>query len=153
MTKEREVEGPAWFTIREAAAYLQVGEPTIYRWMRDARITYRKVGDSTRFLQADLDAVIEVFPSAKSPPSAVESCPACRHDVLVEGDLRSTGMVTFHPTRTRFWTLKDGNIKARALMCARCGAITLKGDLGKLVSLQAPVSAVPTPEQPEPNGE
>jgi excisionase family DNA binding protein len=153
MAKERDVDGPVWFTIREAAAYLQVGEPTIYRWMRDARITYRKVGDSTRFLQPDLDAVIEVFPSAKPPSPAIEVCPACHHDVLVEGDLRSTGSVHFHPSQTRFWTLKDGSVKARALMCTRCGVITLKGDLGKLVALQTAASAAPTPDQPEPKPE
>ena len=45
-----------WYSIREAAAYLEIGEPTLYRWMRENKITFRKVGDSTRFLQADLDA-------------------------------------------------------------------------------------------------
>src|SRR5262245_32333444 len=40
-----------WYSIREAAEYLDVGEPTIYRWMREGKITFRKVGDSTRFWQ------------------------------------------------------------------------------------------------------
>ena len=53
-----------WFSIKEAAEYLDVGEPTLYRWMRENKITYRKVGDSTRFWQEDLDAVMEVFHSA-----------------------------------------------------------------------------------------
>lgn len=143
MAKERDVDGPVWFTIREAAAYLQVGEPTIYRWMRDSRITYRKVGDSTRFLQQDLDALIEVFPSTKSPPAATDLCPVCHHDVLVEGNLRSTGLVHFHPTHTRFWTLKDANVSARALMCARCGVISVRGDLAKLTALQRATAAPP----------
>ena len=26
-----------WYSIREAAEYLDVGEPTIYRWMRDGQ--------------------------------------------------------------------------------------------------------------------
>jgi excisionase family DNA binding protein len=153
MTKEHDVDGPVWFSIREAATYLQVGEPTIYRWMRDARITYRKVGDSTRFLQSDLDAVIEVFPSTKGPLPATERCPACRHDVLVDGDLRSTGLVHFHPSHTRFWTLKDSSVTTRALMCARCGTITLKGDLAKLAALQKSTDAVPPAESPEPKEE
>ena len=38
-----------WYSIGEAAEYLDVGEPTLYRWMRDGKITFRKVGDSTRF--------------------------------------------------------------------------------------------------------
>jgi excisionase family DNA binding protein len=153
MANERTIDGPAWFTIREAAAYLQVGEPTIYRWMRDARITYRKVGDSTRFLQQDLDALIEVFPSTKAPASASELCPACRHDVLVDGDVRSTGLVHFHPTHTRFWTLKDSRIGVRAMMCARCGVITLKGDPAKLATLQKSAAAAPPVEPLEQQAE
>ena len=54
-----------WYSIRMAAEYLDVGEPTLYRWMREGKITYRKVGDSTRFWQEDLDAVMEVFHSDK----------------------------------------------------------------------------------------
>ena len=57
---------PDWFTIKEAADYLQIGEPTLYRWMRDGKITFRKVGDSTRFLQEDLDAVVVVHQSVKT---------------------------------------------------------------------------------------
>ena len=29
---------PKWFSIREAAEYLDVGEPTLYRWMRDGKL-------------------------------------------------------------------------------------------------------------------
>ena len=146
MTKEAKAGGPAWFSIREAAAYLQVGEPTIYRWMRDGRITYRKVGDSTRFLQQDLDALVAVFPSTKAPPTAPECCAVCRHDVLVEGDLRSTGLVRFHPRRPRFWTLKEGTVKTRALACARCGAITLQADPTALAALRQPAGDSPSDE-------
>src|SRR6266481_3990117 len=32
-----------WFSIKEAAEYLDVGEPTLYRWMRENKITYGKV--------------------------------------------------------------------------------------------------------------
>jgi excisionase family DNA binding protein len=49
---------PTWYTIREAAEYLSVGEQTIYRWMREGKLTYRKIGDSTRFLRRDLDGMI-----------------------------------------------------------------------------------------------
>jgi len=54
-----------WYSIQEAAEYLDVGEPTLYRWMREGKITFRKVGDSTRFWQEDLDAVMQVYHSAK----------------------------------------------------------------------------------------
>ena len=60
-----EIKKSAWYSIKEAAEYLEIGEPTLYRWMRDRKITFRKVGDSTRFLQEDLDAVVEVFHSER----------------------------------------------------------------------------------------
>src|SRR5438874_7489874 len=61
-----------WYSIREAAEYLDVGEPTLYRWMREGKITFRKVGDSTRFWQEDLDSVMQVFHSAKDLDKARE---------------------------------------------------------------------------------
>jgi len=136
MASEQDNEAPVWFSIREAAAYLKVGEPTIYRWMRDGRITYRKVGDSTRFLREDLDAVVDVFPSTRDASRVAGFCPACHGSEFVEGDLRSTGLVHFQPVRTRFWTLRDSRITVRAVMCARCGTVCLRGDLGKLAALR-----------------
>src|SRR5580658_3687761 len=104
------IERPAktkWFSIREAAEYLDVGEPTLYRWMRDGNITFRKVGDSTRFWQEDLDSVMQVSYSTKDLDKAREVCPVCRHDELVEGKVRGTGLVYFVPKKTKFWPLKD----------------------------------------------
>ena len=66
-TMTKKLNKPEWFTIKDAAAYLEIGEPTIYRWMRDCRMTYRKVGDSTRFLQEDLDALVEIFLVKRTP--------------------------------------------------------------------------------------
>ena len=77
-----------WYSIREAAEYLDVGEPTLYRWMRDGKITFRKVGDSTRFWQEDLDSVMQVSYSTKDLDKAREVCPVCRHNELVEGRVR-----------------------------------------------------------------
>ncbi|WP_160164665.1 helix-turn-helix domain-containing protein, partial [Pedosphaera parvula] len=93
--EKTETTGRKWYSIKEAAEYLDVGEPTLYRWMRDGKITYRKVGDSTRFWQEDLDAVMEVFHSAKDVDRAREVCPICRHDELVEGKVQSTGLNYF----------------------------------------------------------
>jgi hypothetical protein len=39
---------------------------------------------NTRFWQEDLDAVMEVFHSAKELEKVREICPVCRHDELVE---------------------------------------------------------------------
>ena len=140
-----ESTGPKkWFSIKEAAEYLDVGEPTLYRWMRENKITYRKVGDSTRFWQEDLDAVMEVFPSARDLDQAREVCPVCRHDQLVAGRVRTTGLNYFVPQKTKFWTLKDSFIATHAKMCARCGAVLWFGDLAKLASLQK--LAAPGPE-------
>jgi excisionase family DNA binding protein len=130
-----------WFSIKEAAEYLDVGEPTLYRWMRENKITYRKVGDSTRFWQEDLDAVMDVFHSSKDLDKAREVCPVCNHDELVEGKVRTTGLNYFTPRKTKFWTLKDSFVQTSARMCARCGAIIWFGDLEKLSSLQKKAAA------------
>lgn len=125
-----------WFSIKEAAEYLDVGEPTLYRWMRENKITYRKVGDSTRFWKEDLDSVMEVFHSTRELDKAREVCPVCHHDELVSGKVRTTGLNYFAPEKTRFWTLKDSFITTSAKMCSRCGAIVWFGDLKKLAVVQ-----------------
>jgi len=91
---ENDETSPAkkWFSIKEAAEYLDVGEPTLYRWMRENKITYRKVGDSTRFWREDLDSVMEVFHSTRDLEKAREVCPVCRHDELVAGKVGRTGL-------------------------------------------------------------
>jgi excisionase family DNA binding protein len=126
-----------WYSIREAADYLDVGEPTLYRWMREGKITYRKVGDSTRFWQEDLDSVMQVFHSARDVAQVQEVCPICHHDDLVEGKARGAGLVYFVPKKTKFWTLKDSNVETTARMCTRCGAVTWYGDTAKLASLRS----------------
>jgi excisionase family DNA binding protein len=123
---------PKWYSIKEAAKYLSIGEPTLYRWMRDGKITYRKIGDSTRFLQEDLDDFVQVFPSQKDLEKVREICPICHHDELVEGQFRTTGLNYFVPKDTKFWSLKDGYIKSSAKMCSRCGGIILFADVKKL---------------------
>jgi len=131
------IEGPQWFTIKRAAEYLAVGEPTIYRWMRENRMTYRKVGDSTRFLQEDLDALIEVHRSDKDVQQVHDICPMCHHSVLVPGHIQSTGRIYFRPDKSAFWTLRDANIPTQAKMCARCGVIINYGNTGKLLALKS----------------
>ena len=133
---------PHWYSIQEAAEYLDVGEPTIYRWMRDQRITFRKVGDSTRFLKEDLDAVIQVFRSAREADKVQEVCPLCHQGELVEGHIQSTGLCYFRPAKAKFWTLKDSNVGTRCRMCQHCGAILWFGDKEKLAMLR---------EEPQPD--
>jgi excisionase family DNA binding protein len=133
-----------WFSIRAAAEYLDVGEPTLYRWMREGKITFRKVGDSTRFWQEDLDAVMQVFRSPNDAAKAQAVCPFCRHDQLTEGKVRGTGLVYFVPQKTKFWTLRDSFVETTARMCPRCGAIAWFGDTKKLAKLLSKST-----EQPE----
>ena len=140
-----------WYSIKEAAEYLDVGEPTLYRWMRDGKITYRKVGDSTRFWQQDLDSVMQVFHGAQDLDKVREVCSLCRHDELVEGKVRGAGLVYFAPKKTKFWTLGDSFVQTTAWMCTRCGAITWFGDTHKLAKLrsQAHPESKDTSEPPE----
>lgn len=140
-----------WFSIREAAEYLDVGEPTLYRWMRDGKITFRKVGDSTRFWQEDLDAVMQVFRSTNDANKVREICPICRHDELSEGKVRGAGLVYFVPKKTKFWTLRDSFVETTARMCTRCGAIGWFGDTKKLGGLleQQRASEDKEPANPE----
>jgi excisionase family DNA binding protein len=126
---------PGWMTIREAADYLSIGEPTLYRWMKEGRITYRKIGDSTRFLKEDLDGFVEVFRGSRDAEKAKTLCPSCRSDRLVEGDARSSGLLYFHPRKTKFWTLKQGLVGVKAFMCRNCGAVSLFGDMKLLEKL------------------
>lgn len=133
---ETALEKKRWYSIRDAAEYLDVGEPTLYRWMREGKITYRKVGDSTRFWQEDLDSVMQVYHSEKDLDKAREVCPVCRHTELVEGKVRGAGLVYFVPKKTKFWTLKDSFVDTKAWMCSRCGAIVWFGDTAKLAKLR-----------------
>jgi excisionase family DNA binding protein len=151
-TDEAAVSKPRWYSIREAADYLDVGEPTLYRWMREGKITFRKVGDSTRFWQTDLDSVMQVFHSDKDLDKAREVCPVCRNTELVEGKVRGAGLVYFVPRKTKFWTLKDSFVDTTSRMCTRCGAISWYGDtakLGKLRVQQSPNAAAAEPQEPD----
>jgi excisionase family DNA binding protein len=133
MTDLKEVRSaakkPNWFGIKEAAEYLDIGEPTLYRWMREGQITFRKVGDSTRFLQEDLDSAIKVFRTERDLPKISGKCPLCREEQLVDGFVQSTGRLYFKHKEARFWTLKENSVPTTARLCRNCGAISLFGDL------------------------
>ena len=156
MEKTEQANKTKWYSIGEAAEYLDVGEPTLYRWMREGKITFRKVGDSTRFWQEDLDSVMEVFHSAKDADKAREVCPVCHHNEMVEGKVHGTGLNYFVPKKARFWTLRDSFIGTDVRMCTRCGALAWFGDTKKLEALRVQSrpaeasQAEPAPKVPEP---
>ena len=141
MEKTENTKKMKWCSIPEAAEYLDVGEQTLYRWMREGKMTFRKVGDSTRFWQEDLDSVMQVSYSTKDLDKARGVCPVCHHNELVEGHVQGTGMVFFVPKKTKFWTLKSSFVGTTGRMCTRCGAIAWYGDTTKLASLRIPPRA------------
>ncbi len=119
------------YTIQDAADYLGVSQPTIFRWMKRGTISFYKVGGSTRFSKAGLDAVIEKNTGSKEAEAATGRCAACGHTELVEGCLQGTGQLYFKPFKTRFWVLADSMVGLRAKVCTACGYIQLHADVDK----------------------
>lgn len=125
-------EGRRWYTVPDAAEYLGVSQPTIFRWMKDGMLSFYKIGGSTRFLQDGLDAVIEKTTGSKEAEAAANRCAACGHSVLVQGRLRGTGRLYFQPDRTRFWVFEESMVPTKARVCAACGYIQVHADTAKL---------------------
>lgn len=125
-----------WFTTAEAAGYLGVSEPTIFRWMRDRLLSFYKVGGSTRFTKETLDALVEKTTGRKEAEAAAGKCASCGHGILVEGKLRGAGLLYFKPDKTKFWTLKESLVPTRARACTACGHIQMHADAGRLGELR-----------------
>jgi len=125
-----------WFTVREAAEYLGVSQPTIFRWMKDGILSFYKVGGSTRFSQEVLDAVVEKTTGRKEAEAAQGKCASCGHSILVGGTIQGTGRLYFRPDRTKFWTLKEALVPIQARVCSACGYIQMHAQTEKLDSLR-----------------
>jgi len=126
-----------WYTIAQAAEYLQVSEPTIFRWMKDGVLSFYKVGNATRFTREGLDAVIEKTTGRKEAEAVAGRCAACGHTVLIDGRLRGAGRLYFQPERSRFWFFGDSFVATRARVCPACGYVQLHADTEKLAHLRA----------------
>jgi excisionase family DNA binding protein len=124
-----------WYSVLEAAAYLGVSRPTIFRWMKEGILSFYKVGGSTRFTKEGLDAVIEKTTGQKEAEAVAGRCAACGHDTLLEGRLQGTGLLYFRPRKTRFWVFRESMVPTRAKVCAACGYIQLHADTEKLSRL------------------
>jgi excisionase family DNA binding protein len=124
-----------WFTIREAAEYLDVSVPTIFRWMKEGILSFHKIGKATRFSQESLDAVIEKTTGQKEAEAVAGRCSACGHSILVDGTLQGTGRLYFRPEKTRFWTFLEGLVPLKVRVCAACGFIQIHADTDKLTRL------------------
>ena len=121
-----------WFSVREAAEYLDISQPTIFRWMKEGILSFYKVGGSTRFTREGLDAVVEKSTGRKEAEAAAGRCAACGHTILVEGRIQGMGKLYFKPDKTRFWTLEESLITTRARVCAACGTVQWVADADKL---------------------
>lgn len=124
-----------WFTIPEAATYLGVSEPTIYRWMKEGKLSFYKVGDSTRFRKENLEMVYEKHTGVREAEYYGARCVACGHSQLIQGKLQSTGNVYFKPAKTKFFTMLESSVGVEARVCPRCGFVQAFTDAEKLNKL------------------
>ena len=125
-----------WLTIQEAADHLKVSKPTIYRWMRGGRLTFYKMGNSTRFRRDHVDAIASKRTSQDEAEQTKRKCAVCGNEDFVVGRIRSTGRVYFQPEKTKFFTRTDSFVPTDAIACTACGHINLFADPEKLVRLQ-----------------
>jgi excisionase family DNA binding protein len=125
-----------WYSIKEAAEYLGVSQPTIFRWMKDGSLSFFKVGSATRFTQEGLDAVIEKTTGKKEAELAAGRCSACGHSVLVPGRLQGAGKLYFRPSKSSFWVLSEAIVPTDARACTACGHVQLHADTTKLKRLK-----------------
>jgi len=128
-------EPKRWYSIPEAAEYLGVSDPTIFRWMKNNQLSFYKVGGSTRFTREGLDAAIEKTTGQWEAEAASGRCTSCGHTVLIEGRIQTTGRVYFYPEKTRFWTFQQSAVSTSAKVCAACGCVQLYADTEKLTRL------------------
>jgi len=124
-----------WYSVKEAAEYLGVSEPTIFRWMKENLLSFYKVGGATRFTSEGLNAVIEKTTGAAEAEAAQGKCASCGHSVLIEGQVQGSGRLYFHPNKAKFWVLTDSMVPTKTFACAACGHIQWHTDTDKLKRL------------------
>lgn len=124
-----------WYSIREAAEYLEISEPTIFRWMKDGILSFYKVGGSTRFSKEGLDAVIEKTTGLKEAEAVMGRCAACGHSGLMEGRVQGAGRLYFKPDKTKFWTFEESLVPIKARVCPACGCVQISADTTTLRKL------------------
>ena len=125
-----------WFTVAEAAEYLQVSQPTIFRWMKDATLSFYKVGGKTRFSRDGLDAVIEKTTGRKEAETAQGRSASCGHTTLLAGRLQGAGKLYFKPEKTKFWVFDHSLVPTAGRVCPACGYIQLYAETDKLGRLR-----------------
>ena len=129
-------ETARWYSVEEAASYLSVSEPTIFRWMKEGLLSFYKVGGSTRFTQEGLDAVVEKSTGRKEAEASAGRCAACGHGTLIQGRFQGAGKLYFKPEKTKFWVWAESLVGTTAKVCAACGYLHLFADTEKLSRLK-----------------
>jgi excisionase family DNA binding protein len=124
-----------WLTIKEAAEYLGVSEPTIFRWMREGALSFFKVGGATRFKRENLDMVARKVTGKEEARQKSMRCAVCGHGFLLPGDVRSTGKMYFMPKKTKFLVLSESAVNVAAHACPVCGHVQMVADTEKLAKL------------------
>jgi len=140
MKDQKKEKPPKWYTVREAAEYLGVSEPTIFRWMKDKLLSFYKVGGATRFTQEGLLAVIEKTTGSAEAEASRGRCAACGHSVLIDGHVQATGRLYFHPAKSKFWVMTDSMIPTTAKACPACGHIQWHTDVNKLKRISSEIN-------------
>ncbi len=123
--------GPRWYTVAEASAYLGVSQPTIFRWMKQGTISFNKIGSSTRFSRENLDSVIEKSVGQKEAVASASTCASCGHRELIDGQLQGLGKLYFRPAKAKFWSLEEALVPTRCRVCAACGYVQIHADAEK----------------------
>lgn len=127
--------GDRWMSMEEACEFLQISEQTLFRWMRAGKVTYYKVGKSSRFKSEDLEVLIEKVTGAVDADVKRGCCPVCGNSRLIEGTAQSTGGIYFKPKKAKFWVFTESMVATRAQCCSACGNVQLFADLDKLQKL------------------
>ena len=134
MAEDTTAEG-SWLTVKESADYLGVSEPTIFRWMKEGKVSFFKFGGATRFKRENLDLVARKVTGREEGERRSARCPVCGHGFLLSGTVRSTGKVYFQPEKTKFLVLSDSMINVGARACPVCGHVDMFADTAKLSKL------------------
>jgi excisionase family DNA binding protein len=126
------VEDRDWYTIQEAAAFLEVSEPTIFRWMKQGTLSFYKVGNSTRFSKQGLESVVTKQTGEKEAQQSLAKCAICGNGELADGQIQGTGRIFFRPAKSKFWVLSEGLVPTSAKVCTACGHVQMHADTAKL---------------------
>ncbi len=125
----------AWMTVKQAAQYLGVSEPTIFRWMREGTLSFFKIGGATRFRRENLDLVARKVTGKEEGEQRASRCAVCGHGFLLPGSVQSTGKIYFIPKKTKFFVLSESTVDVKARACPACGHVEMFADTAKLGKL------------------